>query len=76
MAHDFFRSALRSGLVVPNQYQTGHKAPEGCDDGDIADNLSQSVNTVPRTNTRYGQECHVSGQQHGALSESETSVTL
>ena len=76
MAHDFLCSALRSGLVVSNQYQTGHKTPERCDDGDVANNLSQSVSTVPGTNTWYGQECHVSGQQHSTLSESKTSVTL
>ena len=62
MAHDFLRSALRFGLVVSNQYQTGHKTPERCDDGDVANNLSQSVRTAPGTNAWYGQECHVSGQ--------------
>jgi len=76
MAHNFFHSVLRSDLVVSNQYQTGHKTPERCDDGDVANNLSQSASIAPGTNTWHGQECHVSGQQHSTLSELNASVPL
>jgi len=62
MAHNFIHSVLRPGVVVPDQYQTGHKTPERCDDGDVANNLSQSTSTVPGTDTWYGQECHVGSQ--------------
>jgi len=60
MAHNFFHNVLRPDLVVPNQYQTGHKTPERCDNGDVANGLSQGASIIPGTNTWYSQECHVS----------------
>ena len=76
MAHNPFRSIIHTGLVVPNQYQTDHEAPKRRDDGDVTDDLSQGASIVSGANTRYGQECHVSSQQHSALSKSDTSITL
>ena len=76
MAHNSFYSVVRHDLVVPNQYQTSHKTPERCDDGDVTKNLSQSASIVPRTNTWHSQECHIGSQQHSALLELDTSVAL
>ena len=73
MTHNFFH-VLGPDLVVPNQYQTSHKTPERCDDGGVANNLSQSASIVPGTNTWYSQECHVGSQQHSTLSKFDASV--
>ena len=62
MAHDFFRSVLRFGPVLPKQQQAGHDAPYRCDDGEVAGKLGRSPLVVSRVNAWYGQKCHVGVQ--------------
>jgi len=67
VAHDFFRRVPRYGSVVSKQQQTGDEAPERRGDGEVTNDLRQGASAVSGTNTWYGQECHVGGQQHSAL---------
>jgi hypothetical protein len=67
MPYNFFRSILRFGPVLSKQQQTGHGAPDGCDDGEETGKLSRGPEVVSGINTWYGQECHVGVEQHSAL---------
>jgi hypothetical protein len=69
--YDFYRSVLRCGPVLPRQQQSGHDAPEGCDDGEIAGKLSRGAKTASGINTWYSQERHVGSKKHGALEKWE-----
>jgi len=61
-AHDFFRSVLRFGPVLPKQQQAGYGAPYRCYNREITGKLGWGANVGSGINARYGQECHVGVQ--------------
>jgi hypothetical protein len=65
--YDFFRGVMRFGPVLPKQQQTGHGAPDGCDDREVASKLSRGANMVSGIDTWYGQERHVGVEQYSSL---------
>ena len=62
VTHDFFRSVLRFGPVLPKQQQTGPDAPTSGDDGEITGKLWRGAGVASRIDALYGQESHVGDQ--------------
>ena len=66
MTHDFCRD-VPGCCVLSKQQQTGHNAPERCDDGEVTGKLGWGGLIVSGVDTWYGQECHIGIQQHSGL---------